>query len=216
MRSLAIACFLFVLTANASAQAVSPQERLREINAQRVAIGGNRATLEAGFQAEDAACQKKFAVNRCLNDVNLRRRETMADLRSQETFLNDEERKMRGAEQIRKTEEKLSPEKHEEAVSRSIKANDDHRSRLERETSKMQERAKAESNEKTAQDANAEKLLRNQKKAEERRLKQAAAAEAEKKYAERQAEARKRRAEHDAERAKPGKPPAKPLPIPAQ
>ena len=43
----------------------------------------------------------------------------MADLRRQEILLNDEERKIKGAEQIRITEEKASPEKQQEAIDRS-------------------------------------------------------------------------------------------------
>lgn len=215
MKSIFFACVLVMLSVNGGAQAFPPEERLRAIAAKRLQIFTERTTLEADFRAEDAACNKKFAVNHCLNDVKARRSESMASLRRQEILLNDEERKIKGDEQIRKAEEKLSPEKQREAADRVTKANEDYQSRLERENSKQRDRKTAVSNEKLAVDANAEKLLRNQKKAIERARKQAAAAEEAKKYADRQIEAKKRRAEHDADRAATGEPAAKPLPLPA-
>lgn len=214
MKSVVITYFLAALTANVSAQVLSPEGQQNTINAQRTAISVERARLETGFLAEDAACYKKFAVNNCLGIVNMRRRESMADLRRQEILLNDEERKIKGAEQIRRTEEKSSPQKQQEAVDRSGRANEDYQLRLEREKNKKQERATAESNEKTARDVSAEKLLRNQKKTLERSRKQATAAEEARKYADRQNEAQKRRAEHEADKAKHTKPPAKSLPVP--
>ena len=76
-----------------------------DVNAERARISAARATLEAGFLAEDAACYKKFAVNRCLDRVNTRRREAIADLRRQEILINEEERRLRGGAQLRKLEE---------------------------------------------------------------------------------------------------------------
>ena len=214
MKSLVIAYFLAALTADVSAQALSPEGQQNTINAQRTAISVERARLETGFLAEDAICYKKFAVNNCLGNVNMRRSESMAELRRQEILLNDEERKIKGAEQIRRTEEKGSPEKQQEAIDRSANASEAYQLRLEREKNKKQDRATARLNEKTARDANAEKLLRNQMKSIERNRKQAVAAEEAKKYADRQNEALKRRADHEAEKAKQAKPPAKSLPVP--
>ena len=214
MKLLVIGFFFAALIADVSAQGSSPEGQQNTINAQRRAISAERDRLERGFLTEDATCYKKFAVNNCLGNVNVRRRESMAELRRQEILLNDEERKIKGAEQFRRTEEKASPEKQQEAMDRSVSASQDYQSRLEREKDKKQERATVQSNEKTARDANAEKLLRNQNKAIERSRKQATAAEEAKKYADRQVEAKKRRADHEAERAKQAKPPAKSLPVP--
>ena len=214
MKSLVIAYFLAALTANVSAQALTPEGQQNTINAQRTAISVERARLETGFLAEDATCYKKFAVNNCLGNVNMRRRESMAELRRQEILLNDEERKIKGAEQLRRTEEKASPEKQQEAIDRSASASEDYQLRLEREKNKKKERATTQSNEKTARDANAEKLLRNQKKAVERDRKQAAAVEQVRNYADRKNEAQKRRTNHEAEKMKQAKPPTKSLPIP--
>lgn len=214
MKLLVIAYFFAALTANVSAQGPSPDGQQNTINAQRRAISAERDRLERGFLTEDAACYKKFAVNNCLGDVNVRRRESVAELRRQEILLNDEERKIKGAEQFRRAEEKASPEKQQEAVDRSASASEEYQMRLEREKNKQQERAAARLNEKTARDANAEKLLRNQNKAIERNRKQATAAEEAKKYADRQKEAQKRRADHEDEKTKQAKPPAKSLPLP--
>jgi len=214
MKSIFFVCVLVMLSANGRAQTFPPEERLRAIAAKRLEIYAERATLESGFRAEDAACNKNFAVNLCLNDVKVRRSESVASLRRQEILLNDEERQIKGDEQIRKTEEKSSPEKQREAADRAIKANEDHQSRLERENSKQRNRKTAVANENLAVNANAEKLLRNQRKAIERGRKQAAAAEQAKKYADRQIEAKKRQAEHDADRAAAGRVAAKPLPLP--
>lgn len=214
MKSIGITLLLAALAGHGSAQPVAPEGQLNVFGPQRAQISAERARLEAGFLAEDAACHKKFAVNNCLNDVNSRRRESMADLRRREILLNDEERKIKGAEQIRRTEEKSSPEKQREASDRVIKADEDFQARQQREKSKGQERATAQSNEKTARDANADKLLRNQKKAMERSRKLAASAEEAKKYADRQNESQQRRAEHEAENKKQAKPAAKSLPVP--
>ncbi len=181
---------------------------------QRAAISAERSRLEAGFLTEDAACYKKFAVNSCLGKVNTKRREAMADLRRQEILLNDEERRIKGEEQIRKTQEKSSSEKLQEAQGSRAKAAEDYSGRLKREKDKQQERTTTQSNEKAAREANAEKLLAHQKKTQARLDKQTAAAEEAKKFNQRQKEAQERRAQHEADQLKRLKPAAKPLPLP--
>lgn len=88
------------------------------VKPERVWIETRRVQLEAGFSSDDASCHQRFAVNNCLIEVNAKRREAMADLRRQEILLNDEERKARGAEQIRKLEEKRSADNRQEATNR--------------------------------------------------------------------------------------------------
>ena len=216
MKAFFIAFFLAALSGSVSAQPVSSDGQQDTIGAQRTAIGAERARLETEFLAEDAACYKKFAVNNCLNNVNARRREAMADLRRREILLSDEERRTKGAEQIRRIGEKSSAEKLPGSVDRNPKPkpNQDYQSRLDREKNKKQERSTARSDEKVVREGNAENLLGRQKKALERSRKQAAAAEEARKYTDRQNEALKRRAEHEAEKAKQAKPSARPLPVP--
>ncbi|MGH8846253.1 MAG: hypothetical protein ACREXQ_03285 [Polaromonas sp.] len=219
MKPFAVAFFLAATLgglagAQTGSQMAAPAAQPGTIDAERARISAERARLEAGFLAEDAACYKRFAVNNCLNEVNTRRREAMADLRRQEISLNDEERRIRGAEQIRKIEEKSSPEKQQEAADRRAKAQQDHQSRLDREKQKQQERATTQSNEKANREASVEKLKGHQQQAQARVDKQAAAAEEAKKFNQRQKEAQERRAQHESERLKRVKPPAKSLPLP--
>lgn len=211
---------LFVFTilllgglASAQTNALNEQQT-GNIDAQRAAISAERSRLETGFLTEEAACYKKFAVNNCLNKVNARRREAMADFRRQEILLNDEERRIKGEAQIRKTEEKSSPEKKQQAAERRAKALEDYQERLVREKDKQQARTTLPSNEKAARAANAERLLANQNKNQARLDKQAEAAGKAKKFNERQKEAQERRAQHEADQLKRSKPAAKPLPLP--
>lgn len=197
--------------ASASLQAMLTAERSR--------IGIEKARLEAGFQSEDRACYKKFLVNRCLDEVNDRRREVMADLRRQETFLNEQERKAKASDQIFRTEQKASPEKQQEAADKRAAALKDFEARMEREKQKDADRAKAQGNEKANSDAAAGRLRDSQTKASARTEKQIAEAEEARKFAERQQQAKERKERHDREQrereaANRGKPPSKPLPLP--
>lgn len=205
---------LAALSALAGAQTAALQARPENIDAERAKIHAERIRLEAGFLTEDAACYEKFAVNSCLGKVNSRRREAMADLRRQEILLNDEERKIRGAQELRRIEEKSSPENLQEAADRRARAAEDYQSRLEREKIKQQERASAPSAEKAAREAGAERLMNQQKKARARTDRQAAAAEEAKKFDERQKQAQERRAQHEREQLSRPQPPAKSLPLP--
>jgi colicin import membrane protein len=217
MKSLAFSFLLVFLSGLAGAQPTVVTGRQSEsIDSQRAQINAERSKLEAAYLTEDAACYKKFAVNNCLAQVNVRRREAMADLRRQEILLNDEERKIKGEDQIRKTEEKRSSEKQQEEADRRAKSVEDDQARLKREKDKQQARTTTRSNEKAAREANANRLLDHQKKIQARADKQAAAAEEAKKFNQRQVEARQRRAQHDADQLKRVKPPAKPLPLPPE
>ena len=195
-------------------QSASTIARPRSIDAERARISEERSRLEAGFAKEDVACYQKFFVNSCRGDVTARRREAVADLRRQEISLNDEERRIKGAEQIRKTEEKSSPENQQQAADRRARALEDYQSRIEREKQKQQAQAAAQAGEKASREASAEKLKGNQQKAVARSDKQAKAAEESKKFNGRQKEAQERRLQHDKGQLNRVKPPAKSLPIP--
>jgi len=219
MKKIATACLVAIFGVLAGAQPAAqqpaaPAEAPRSIDAERARISSERARLEAGFLAEDAECYKKFAVNSCLEKVNERRREVMGDLRRQEILLNDEERRIRGAEQIRKTEEKASPENQQEAADRRAKAAADYQSRLEREKKKIEDRAATKAGEQGNSDASAAKLKGSQEKSQARNDKQSKAAEEAQKYNDKQREAQERKAQHESDRLKQTKPPAKSLPLP--
>ena len=217
MKSLILASLLVALAGLAGAQTSRPDSQLpASLDTQRAAITAERSRLEAGFLQEDAACYKRFVVNSCLEKVNARRLQAMAELRRQEIALNDEERKNKGAEQLRRTQEKSSPEKLQEAQERRTKATQDYQSRLERNKDQPQDRAETSAHEKAARDAHAQKLAAHQKKAQARADRQAAAAEEARAFNERQKEAQARRAQHQADQLKRTSPTAKPLPLPQE
>ena len=85
-------------------------------DAERARINTERARQEVGFSLGKAACLQKFFVNSCLDEINISYREAIGDLRRQEIALDDRERKLRGVEQISKTEEKASLEKQQDAA----------------------------------------------------------------------------------------------------
>ncbi len=181
--------------------------------AERQRINAERTALQAGFVAEDAACYRKFAVNSCLGQINERRRGAMADLRRQEILINDQERKIRGEEQLRKTEEKASEQRQQNAANRRDQALADERSRLERDGEKRDARAARQSREQQNMDARSSRIKKNEEKASERTSRSAAEIAATREFEERQAKAQQRRAEHEMEQRQRVKPPAKSLPI---
>ena len=96
---------IFFLLVNLLAGAVEAQTTM---DGQRLRIAAERASLQASFDLQSAACYKKFWVNNCLDDLKAERLGVMSDLRRQEVALNDLERKAKGAEQLQKLEEKAS------------------------------------------------------------------------------------------------------------
>ena len=202
---------LAVLSGGAAAQtagaSVSP-------DAERTRIAAERARLDAGFLTEDAACYKKFFVNSCLDDVNSRRREALATLRTQEILLNEQERKMRGAEQIRRIEEKSSAENQQREADQRAKAASDYESRLAGQKEKQQSRANAQAAEQANAEARSGRLQANQQKKQVRSAKQAAEAAETARYEARQKEAEERRAQNMRARLQRTKPSSQPLPLP--
>ena len=214
MKSFVIAFLLFWLGGFATSQTGPANVKTADIDVQRAAIAAERGGLEAGFLSEDAACHKKFAVNRCLENVNARRRAVMADLRRQEIMLNDEQRKSKVEQQIRKSQEKSSPESMQQDSDRRTKAIEDFRGRQGRDQKNAQRRNAAVANEAAAREANAVRLENHEKKNQARAEKQANAVGEEKKFKERQIQAQERRAQHEADQENRVKPSSKPLPLP--
>ena len=214
MKSFVIAFLLFTLGGFATSQIAPVIAQTADIDAQRATIAAERNRLEAGFLNEDTACYKKFAVNNCLENVNARRRSIMADLRRQEIELNDEQRKSKAELQIRKSQDKSSPESMQQDIDRRTKAIEDFRGRQGRDQDNAQRHNAAVANEAAARDANAARLENRQKKIQARAEKQANAAEEAKNFKDRQVQAQERRARHEADQAKRVKPAAKPLPLP--
>ena len=211
MRLFAVVFFLASVCNSAAAQtAAAPANR----DAERTRIASERARLEAEFLSEDAACYQRFFVNNCLDEINTRRRETAAALRIREIGLNEQERKLRGAEQIRRIEEKASAENQQQQADRRAKAASSDQSRLNGQKEKQQSRTKAQAAEQANSEARAERLRANQQKKQARADRQAAESAETARYDARQKEAGERRAQHAREQLQRAKPTAKPLPLP--
>ena len=193
MKPLAVTFLLLCASGFANAQTTVQNGQTGSIDAQRAEISARRSRLEAGFLAEETACYEKFAVNNCLEKANARLRDAMAELRRQEILLNDEERKTKGAQQLRKTEEKSSPEKLKQDADRRTKAVQDYQSRLEHEKDKQQVHNAAVENETAARQANTARLQAHQQKNQVRIEQKAEAVEKAKEFEARQSEAQERR-----------------------
>lgn len=81
-----------------------------------------RNAEEARFSDQERACYERFVVNDCLKQVRVKRRLTMEDLRRQEVFLNDLERRKKAADQLELIQDKSSPQKLEEANASRLEA----------------------------------------------------------------------------------------------
>ncbi|MFI5445616.1 hypothetical protein [Polaromonas sp. UC242_47] len=213
MKKLFLLWFAGAIGFSAMAQ---PGEDLASVAAdrERERINAERMELEARFNAEEAACYKKFAVNRCLNAIKPLRREAMAQLRLQEVALNDQKRKQKAAEQIQKIEEKSSPEVLQQAAERRTKALQDAQARTERSQTKADERLDLQKNEALNAASAADKAKGSQERAQARADKRAAAAEEREKYNEKQQEVAEKKAANEKKRREQTKPPAPSLPTP--
>ena len=214
MKSKATPLFLLSIGGFASLQIGLVTAQTLDINAQRAAIAAERNRLDVSFLTEDSACYKKFAVNSCLENVNGRRDVAMADLRRQEILFNDAQRKSKAEQQIRKNQEKLSPESLQQNSDRQNKATEDFPGRHGRDQENAQRRNSAVANEAVARDANAARIENHKKKIQIRAEKQVDAVDDAKKFRERQIRAHERRVQHDADEAKRLKPALKSLPLP--
>ena len=212
MKVFAVVLFLASLCTGAAAQTAAAVPT--NPDAERTRITAERARLEAGFLSEDAACYQRFFVNSCLDEVNVRRRETLAALRTQEIVLNEQERKLRGAEQIRRIEEKALAENQQTESERRTRAESSDQSRLIGQKEKQQSRTKAQAAEQANSEARTERLRTNQQKKQARSDRQAAEATETARYDARQKEAEARRAQNAREQLQRAKPTAKPLPLP--
>jgi len=138
--------FLFLLCCCLSlgaAMAQSPAQEKAANALERSKVAAERARLEAGFQAEEAACRSRFAVNACLQEIRTRRNEAMADLRRQDLLINESDRKARAADQIQKTEEKSNLERQQQRAEQEKKAQQETERRSESNNQRGQSQAKS-------------------------------------------------------------------------
>lgn len=76
--------------------------------AERLRIDSIRQQKTAELDAEESSCLSRFAVTDCQNQVGVRRRQMLSDLKRQEAVLNEAERKQRGVEQLQQEELKAA------------------------------------------------------------------------------------------------------------
>lgn len=79
---------------------------IASVGLERSRIDAQRHQALAAFVIQEQACQTRFAVSACVRDLGLRRNALLAELKRQEASLNDAERLKRGADQIKRIEEK--------------------------------------------------------------------------------------------------------------
>ena len=199
---------LMALTGTVSAQPQASND------AERLRISNERVVREAAFSREDSACYQKFLVSSCLDEVKLRRQDVLADLRRQEILLNDQERKDKGAAQVKKREDKDSPDKQQQSADKRAEALKDFDERMVRDQQKIAGRVGSEANEKTKLQERASRIKSAQDKQVSRATQQAAASEEVKKYQQRIEKSQERQAKLAKEKANQPKPSANPLPIP--
>lgn len=89
----------------ASAQHFSSSEEL-QVEAQRARIQIERKKALSIYEGYEARCYQRFAVNDCLRVARNERRDLLADLRRQELSLNSVGARRKGANTIRRLEEK--------------------------------------------------------------------------------------------------------------
>lgn len=190
--------FLFCCSLSLSAAMAQSPAHEKDNNAlERSKIAAERARLEAGFQAEEAACKSRFAVNACLQEIRPRRNAAMADLRRQELLINEADRKARAADQIQKTEDKSSLERQQQRAEQEKKAQQETERRSERNDQRGQSQAKSEADASANMDAAQTRQKNSQSKAEEAKIRhEQAAANVE------AAQARQKNSQSKAEEAK--------------
>jgi hypothetical protein len=94
---------------------VSTRAQTNQEDVTRQQIQEARSAEETRFSVQERACYERFAVNDCLKQVRAKRRLALDDLRRQDIFLNDLERRKKGSDQLELIQEKSSPQKLEES-----------------------------------------------------------------------------------------------------
>lgn len=87
-----------------------------QTQAQREAIASQRAQVQAEHAQRVRECQTRFAVTACMEDAERRNRDALADLRRQQMAIDDEQRRLKGAQRIRQIEERAAARTREPAA----------------------------------------------------------------------------------------------------
>lgn len=109
-----IACACLLVASSAWGQSMDSHD-LYQVEKERLRIESIRQQKTAELDAEDAMCLSRFAVTDCQNKVSARRRQMLADLKRQEVDLNAEQRRQKGADQMRSSSERAATNAAREA-----------------------------------------------------------------------------------------------------
>jgi hypothetical protein len=85
-----------------------PADGLESVGKERARIEAMRAESQATLLAQERDCQNRFAVAACVRDVTSRRNALLAEYKRQENSLNSAERLKRGADQLKRSEDKIA------------------------------------------------------------------------------------------------------------
>lgn len=203
--------FFMLIGSAAMAQSVVPDVLSPEV--ERARIQAERDAADARFAQAEALCYQKFAVNDCLIQARVLRREVVADLRRQEAALNAQEAKRKGAEQLSRIEEKSSPQAMADEAARIAAAEEAQRERQRVFDEKTQTEAAADAAAAARVQEAAEGAQRRNQTQSDRAGKQAAASAEQKKYDDKQKEAQDKKARQQKELAAQKKSTVKPLPV---
>ncbi len=184
-----------------------PQERAAE----RSRITAERQKLEADFKAAQAVCFRKFFANNCRDKLLPPYREQLADLRRQEILINEVERKLSAADQLLKTEEKLSLQREQQAE-QALKVQQDAATQAERAKQREVDQGNTAEQAASNKASMGTRLESNQSKAAESVSKRAQAAANVEATRLRQEQAAKNRTERDQRLREDGPPTGKSLP----
>ncbi|MDB5880970.1 MAG: hypothetical protein JWP43_848 [Ramlibacter sp.] len=209
MKQLVLMLSLLGLSLVAAAQDDDPGA-----SAERARLKSERTAADAAFKAEEKRCYGTFAVTDCLNAARALRRSALADLRRQETSLNDGERKRKAAQRVRDAEARGVAERRREENQLTRAA----ASQKQRESDAAQKAATRAS----ADAARPAKAAQRQEQNEKRHAEQEAArsrkvaeeAHNRERYEHRLAEAEDRRLKLEKKNTERTKPPSAPLPTP--
>ena len=81
---------------------------LESVGKERTRIEAMRAESQAMLLAQERDCQNRFAVAACVREVVTHRNAQLAEFKRQENSLNTTERLRRGADQLKRAEDKMA------------------------------------------------------------------------------------------------------------
>ncbi|MDB5889825.1 MAG: hypothetical protein JWP47_656 [Polaromonas sp.] len=191
-------------------QAAQPAQA--EQDAERARIAAERTRVEAAATDASADCYQKFFVNSCLDEIKTRRMAALNSLRNQQIALDENDRRAKAADQLSAIEAKSSPQRQREDAEKRQAALREFESRSQRAAQKEGDRAAAKAQEGQRLESSVKRMESSRAKSDERAQKQAAAADAAKKYKDRQDKALERRARFEQEQAN-RKSVSRPLPV---